>query len=206
MKTVLEQETRLLLSRCFTGDREAAEALVRQYSSLVYYAVRNTLLLKGVSFSNHDLEDLHNTVFLALFEERCKKLKQFEGRNGCSLASWIKLVAVRMVLDHLRRKGVDSLGYRQLRIPLEEVYGLREEEPGACTVMEREEQSLFIRETIKRLPARDQLFVKLYFDHGLPLEEVATIMNLTMNNLYTIKHRLIQKLRSQLGLEGSKTS
>lgn len=130
MTMASEEETRVLLSRCFAGDRQAAEGLVRQYSSLVYYAVRNTLLVKVVSFSNQDLEDLHNTVFLALFEDHCRKLKQFEGRNGCSLASWIKLVAVRMVLDHLRRKGVNSLGYRELRIPLEEVYGLRGEEPG----------------------------------------------------------------------------
>jgi len=206
MTMASEEETRLLLSRCFAGDRQAAEGLVRQYSSLVYYAVRNTLLVKVVSFSNQDLEDLHNTVFLALFEDRCKKLKQFEGRNGCSLASWIKLVAVRMVLDHLRRKGVDSLGYRELRIPLEEVYGLRGEEPGASTVMEREEQSLLLRKSVKQLPPRDQMFVKLHFDYGLPLEEVATMMNVTVNNAYTIKHRLIQKLRSYLGLEGSKTS
>lgn len=72
--------------------------------------------------------------------------------------------------------------------------------------MEREEQSLLLRKSVKQLPPRDQLFVKLYFDYGLALEEVATMMNVTVNNAYTIKHRLIQKLRSYLSLDGSKTS
>lgn len=206
MKSGPEEESRLLLSRCFAGDREASEALVRQYSNLVYHAVQRTLLVKGVPFSRLDLEDLHNTVFLALFEDRCRKLKQFEGRNGCSLASWIKLVAVRIVLDQLRRKGVDSLGCRELRVPLEEVYGLVGEEPGPCALLERKERERLLQKVVRQLLPRDRLFVRLHCHYGLPLEEVATVMNVTVNNAYTIKHRLVQKLRSHLGLEGSLAS
>jgi len=77
---------------------------VRQFSDLVYKSIQATLLVTQVRFNKQDLEDMHNTVFLQLFEDKCKKLRQFEGRNGCSLASWIKLVAGRIVLNYVRKK------------------------------------------------------------------------------------------------------
>ena len=92
-------EDRALLSRCFSGDREAEETLVRQYSNLVYSAVQRTLMMRHVPYNSQDLEDLHNTIFLRLFEAQGKKLRQYQGKNGCSLATWIRTVAVRTVLE-----------------------------------------------------------------------------------------------------------
>ena len=106
------KEDRELLSKCVSGDRTASEMLVRRFSDLVYRAVQYTLMAKHVSFNRHDLEDLHNTVFLRLFEQGCKKLRQYQGKNGCSLASWIRMIAVRTVLDHLR-----TVSYTHLTLP-----------------------------------------------------------------------------------------
>jgi hypothetical protein len=100
------EEDRQLLTRCLDGDRGASEAFVKKFSGLVYRSAQHTLILKGVAFNKQDLEDLHNTVFLQLFENNLKKLRQYQGKNGCSLSSWIRLVAVRIVLNHFRKKGL----------------------------------------------------------------------------------------------------
>jgi RNA polymerase sigma factor (sigma-70 family) len=192
------KEDRELLSKCVSGDRTASETLVRSFSDLVYRSVQYTLMAKHVSFNRHDLEDLHNTVFLRLFEQGCKKLRQYQGKNGCSLASWIRMITVRTVLDHLRKKGVDAMVWQKRRVPLEEVPELRASgvEPGAQ--IEKAQQERLLQEGMERLPPRDRLFMKLHFDQGLSMTEVAEAMQLSAGAAYTVKHRAIQRLKSHL--------
>ena len=197
MRSSLEEE-RGLLTKCFSGDMEAGEALVRRFSNLVYQAVQHTFLVKHVRYTKEDLQDLHNTVFLRLFEEECKKLRQYEGKNGCSLATWIRLIAVRTVLDHLRKKGVDSIARRDALISLDEVYGLKGDDCDGVALLERAEKERLLRQGIKNLPPRDRLFMKLHFDQGLPVAEVAAAMQISVENVYIIKHRAIQRLRAQV--------
>lgn len=193
-------EDRDLLSRCFSGDGEAAENLVRRFSNLVYKAIQHTLIVKHISFNKEDLEDFHNTVFLRLFEHGCKKLKQYQGKNGCSLATWINLITVRTVLDHLRKKGVDSIARRDTKITLDEVYGLKGDECDGLALLERAEKEQLLREGMQNLPPRDRLFMKLHFDQGLSVAEVAAAMQVSVENVYTIKHRAIQRLKTQVAL------
>lgn len=194
------EKDRRLLSRCLSGDRKASETLVRRFSGLVYQSVQYTLMAKDVSFNRHDLEDLHNTVFLRLFEQGCKKIRQYQGRNGCSLASWIRMIAVRTVLDHLRKKGVDIMGWQKKRITLEELPELKADGVEFEAQIEKAEQGRLLQDGMQRLPPRDRLFIKLHFDQGLSVAEVAEAMQLSIDNAYTVKHRAIQRLKSHVAL------
>jgi hypothetical protein len=70
------EENRELLSKCFSGDRKSSENFIRRFSSLVYKSVQYTLMAKQVPFNKQDLEDLHHSVFLKLFERGFAKLRQ----------------------------------------------------------------------------------------------------------------------------------
>ena len=194
------EEDRRLLSGCLAGDREASEALVRQFSDIVYRSVQYALMAKQVSFSRHDLEDLQNTVFLRLFEGGCKKLRQYEGRNGLSLSSWIRMIAVRTVLDHLRKKGIDTIVWQKERVPLEKLPELKADGIEIGADIEREEQEHLLQVGMQRLSPRDRLFIRLHFDQGLSISEVAEAMQLSIENAYTIKHRAVQRLKSYVAL------
>ena len=191
-------EDRRLLTRCLSGDRKAAEALVRQFSGLVYHSVQYTLTSKNVSFTRQDLEDLHNTVFLKLFESRCKKLRLYRGERGCSLASWIRMIAVRTVLDDLRKRGVDAMVWQKKRVPLESLPELKADGIATDARLEEAERKRLLQLGIQNLPARDRLFITLHFDRGLSIAEVAETMQLSMANAYSIKHRAIERLRLHL--------
>jgi len=197
-------EDRDLLARCFAGDREAADTLVRRFSSLVYRAIQHTLIVRQVRFAREDLEDFHNTVFLRLFEKGYRKLKQYQGRNGCSLATWIRLITVRVVLDHLRKKGVDSIAGRDAQVALDEVYGLKKDECDGLTFLKREEKVRLLSQGIQNLPARDRLFMRLHFDQGLSVEETAGAMQITIENVYVVKHRAIQRLKAEVASAAGK--
>ncbi|MCF8086654.1 MAG: sigma-70 family RNA polymerase sigma factor [Desulfotignum sp.] len=189
------KEDRLLLSRCFSGNRKAAETLVRRFSDLVYGAVQYTLMSKQVSFNTYDLEDLHNTIFLRLFENDYKRLRQYQGKNGCSLGSWIRMVAVRTVLDHLRKNDLDSMVWQKKLVPIEQAFGIKQDEIEPWAAMNKEKQGHLLQDGIQSLSSRYKLFMKLYFEHGLSIAQVAELMQISIENAYTVKHRAIQKLK-----------
>ncbi len=190
------EKDRELLSKCICGDHKASEIFVRQFSDLVYRCVQHALMIKHLSLSHQDIEDLHNTVFLQLFESSCKKLRQYKGKNGCSIASWIRVVTVRIVLNHLRKKGLDAVSWQKKRIPLEDLPELEADRLEGRALLEKSEQERRIRDGIRELSPRDRLFLKLHFDKGMPITEVSEIMQLSVNTAYTVKHRAIQRLKT----------
>jgi RNA polymerase sigma factor (sigma-70 family) len=192
------EEDRQLLSRCIAGDRRSYDTFVKRFSNLIYQSIRNTLIIKEISFTNQDLEDLHNTAFLQLFEGRLKKLRQYKGKNGCSLASWIRLVTIRIVLNQLRKKGVDGISWKIKQIRLEDLYDLREDDKNAWALLEGSEQERLLQEGIRNLYPRDRLFMKLHFERELSIQEVAKTMGLSVQNIYTVKNRTIQRLKSHV--------
>jgi len=192
------EEDRELISKCIFCDREAWGTLVRRFSNLVYQTVRSTLLAKQTLFNRQDLEDLHNTVFLGLFEQGCAKLKLYQGRNGCSLASWIRIVTLRMVLSHLRKKGIDAPLWEKKKTPVEGLSWLQAKDQGPLALMESAEQEKLVHEGMESLAPRDRLFMKLHIDQGLPVEEVAEALQISIQNAYVVKHRALERLKFYL--------
>jgi RNA polymerase sigma factor (sigma-70 family) len=192
------EEDRLLLSRCFSGDRDAYEALVRQFSDLVYRVIQHTYSIKDISFTTSDLEDLHNSIFLSLFENGCKKLKQYKGKNGCSLASWIRIISVRKVIDTLRKESVDALNSRRPAAPVEMIDYFETEEPEPWIAIDKEDKWKLVMDGMKDLLPRDRLFLKLHFVKRLSIGEVANIMRLSESNAHSMKHRALKRLKSKV--------
>jgi RNA polymerase sigma-70 factor, ECF subfamily len=186
-----------LASRCASGEREALEALVNRFSKLIYHAVKQTLVLKRVPHTRQDLEDLHGSVFLQLLDKGCRKLGQYRGTNGCSLASWIRLIAVRTVLNHLRAQGMDSFSWGERRSAIEDLHDeMAAEGDDVSRNVEKEEELRMVKEGIHRLPTKEKLLMRLHIEKGLALEEIADVMHLNLQNAYTIKHRAVKRLKA----------
>ena len=192
------EEDRRLLSGCLTGDRRASELFVRRFSGLIYHSVRHILTTKHIPFSNEDLEDHHNTIFLLLFENGCRKLSQYQGKNGCSLASWLRVVAVRTVLNYERDRGINGALRQDGQTPLENLSEEHGESPGPLALLEEVEQRRLLQETIPLLSPRERLFIKLHMEQGLPMEETASALGISIQNAYTVKHRAIKRLKAYL--------
>jgi RNA polymerase sigma factor (sigma-70 family) len=192
------ENDRRLLSECISGDRAAHETFIRRFSDLVYRAVQQVLRMKHFPIPASEMEDLHNTVFVGLFDRRCKKLRQYRGDNGCSLASWIRLVTVRTVLDQLRRARVDALTQPQRLAPLEVLLNAGAENPEPGLLLDKEKDARVLREGLKALSARDRLFLRLHFLEGLSIAEVAGILKLSESNAYSLKHRAIKRLKAKI--------
>lgn len=184
-----------LIDGCLAGDHPAREQFVRRFSRLVYSTLLGTTRARGAYVSELDLEDLHNTVFVSFFDKRCRRLRQYEGRNGCSLASWVRMVTVRTALDFLRRRS-DPLSRPERLTPLEllpEAADDTQASPWAC--VQAKEQQALIEKGLQALSARDQLMIRLHCLEERPLAQVAVVLNVSEANIHSVKHRAIQRLK-----------
>jgi RNA polymerase sigma factor (sigma-70 family) len=150
---------------------------------------------KNAHLSEQSIEDLHQNVFLSLFDRRCRKLRQYKGKNGCSLASWVRLVTGNMVLDYLRR-GMDALAPRQQIMPLEMAAELNAPEPLPIDQLTAAEQWQQIENGLRHLKTRDQLIVRLHCLDEQPLSDVAKILGVSEKNMHSVKHRAIKRLKT----------
>lgn len=185
-----------LLRGCLRGDAAARQRLVEEYSGIVSYGVTVIFQQFGRPSRREEIEDFCQDVFLALFDQDARKLRQYQGRNGCSLASWIRVVANRLTIDRLRREGRtvsldDPNNLESSRVREAEP----DARPGPEPQVEEAQRAARVREMIGQLPPKDQLFVQLFYFQGLPIEEVAEAIGVTTNAAYVRKMRLHEKLR-----------
>ncbi len=191
-----ETDHRELLEKCIDGDYQALEAFVRTFSSLVYRCIQHVYRTRELPIRFEDIEDIHNTIFLKLFEHQCKRIKQYQGSNGCSVSSWIRILAVRMVIDHLRKERVDALTHENAQRPIEILEKEGANRNPAVERMEAQEQWRMIHKGLEALSTRDRLFIKLHCMEGLSIGDVADMLGLTVNNAHSVKHRALKRLKA----------
>ena len=89
--------------RALRGERVAIEELVRELSPVVQTRVATALWRRGRA-SRQELEDLTQEVLMELFTGDGRVLARWEPERGLSLASFVGLVAQRMVFSVLRSR------------------------------------------------------------------------------------------------------
>jgi RNA polymerase sigma-70 factor (ECF subfamily) len=144
----------------------------------------------------HDAEDLAQDIFNKIN----RNLGGFKGKS--KLSTWIYRIATHVAIDRLR-----SASYRQAsaNIPLKDISGSGIENAGrpsgqstADHVVIRKEMSECVTEFIDRLPLNYRLVLVLSDMKGLSNQEIADILEISIDNVKIRLHRARSKLRSAL--------
>lgn len=186
---------RALLQRCVDGDRRAWGPFVERFTRYVYYLVQLTARRYHVQLTEEEIGDLHNDLFLALLEDDRRRLRAFEGRNGCSVRSWIRLITIRKTVDALRKRKV------HLSLDAEAEDGGREPVSGAPDALEvmlssdEERRQGRLHDLVAQLSPADQLLLELLYGQKLSVEAASAALCINRGALYTRKTRLIKRLR-----------
>ncbi len=171
---------------------------VDRFSKLIYYAINKTLRLHNQNLVQEDIDDVFSSLFISFMDKDYKKLRQFEGRQGCSLSSWIRLITIRHTIDFLRTQkhhvsmNDDSDGGQPL------VERLSDKGTSFDEQLDQADTARALKEAIEELPSSDRLFMELFYEKELPPEEIADIMNVSVNTVYSKKNRVREKLKNIL--------
>lgn len=190
-----------LLEAVIAGDEPARGRFFERFQPLVRWALHVTFRRYDRPFPEEDAHDLVHDIFLMLFVDNARRLRQYDGRNGASFATWLRVVVTRHAIDRLRRPQRELLVEDVRAVP----EGLRAAEALAAPPEEGPEAQALaadtaerLREVIEELQPRDRLFVQFHYVQGLPIEEVARLMGVRRNAAYVRKMRLHRRLRSLL--------
>ncbi|MBI3768408.1 MAG: sigma-70 family RNA polymerase sigma factor [Deltaproteobacteria bacterium] len=183
-----------LVAAVLAGAPDARDRLFETYAPVVHAAISRYLALR--CRGRIDLaDDLTHEVFLALLHDDNRRLRHFEGRNGCSFAGWLRVVAVRLVIDVLRRDrrlvslDDDGPAMTNLRRTLRSAGG--DPELG----LQGSEVAARLASAIASLGPKDRLLVELHLLRGASLPAVAAALGVTANAAYVRKSRILERLR-----------
>ena len=90
------------VKKCIDGDVYAWEEFVSRYSRLIRAYVCQVLRTRGLSTHDEQVDDVVQDILLGLIKDDHRKLRSYQGRNGWSLASWLRQVAVHATIDRSR--------------------------------------------------------------------------------------------------------
>jgi RNA polymerase sigma-70 factor (ECF subfamily) len=191
-------EGKELLEECFKGKKEAWEIFVRRFSPLIYHSLKSTLRNKSYYYGEEVIEDLHNDVFLSLLKDNFKKLKSYDGRNGCTLFHWLKVVTVRVAIDFLRARRVTVSPFSFDGGEGDEMDKLGDTRESLEKNLERRDTVKVMQKAISKLPPRDQLFIKLLYYQELSFQETAQVLKIPIDSVYARHNYLKEKMRDKV--------
>ena len=187
-----------LVNDCVNGKREAWDFFVQRFSKLIYHAINKALKSYACNLPQEDIEDIYNGVFLSFIENDFKKIRQFKGKMGCSLSSWVRLITIRHTIDFLRvqrqHSSLDDINAATGSM----TEALHDKNPSVQEHLELSETEKIMKECIEDLPPSDRLFMALYYEKELPPEKIADVINVSVNTIYSKKKRIREKLEKIL--------
>jgi RNA polymerase sigma-70 factor (ECF subfamily) len=169
---------RELIVRAQRGDRSAHEAIVSQFSAMVFRLISRFFRMR------EDVEDIAQDVFLKVFA-RIDQVHPDENFPG-----WLARVTVNTCYDELRKT--------RRRKEAMETYG--PELVAEQTVAPREPDSLGkARLALQRLDPKLRIPLVLKEVEDMSVEEIAKTMGLTQTNVKVRLFRARKKLQTMLG-------
>jgi RNA polymerase sigma-70 factor (ECF subfamily) len=189
-----------VLAAYLAGDPTGPDRIFATFGSVVRDALTRFLAFR-VRGRLDLADDLTHEVFLALFRNDGRKLRTFAGRHGCSFAGWLKVVAVRLAIDRLRREArVVALDDETPRM-LELRRSLRADDGDPEIAMQGMEAAERLSSALTELGPKDRLLAELHLIRGRSLDDVADLLGVSMNAAYVRKSRVLERLRRMLGSE-----
>jgi len=160
-----------LVEPCRSGDARAWEAFVRGFQGRIF----------ALSYSyvgdREEARDLAQEIFVRLYETRD------QWAPGDEFLPWLFRVARNRSIDYLRRRKVRTPG---IALPEEALADLPDHAPSAEAETITSDRRSILRAALRGLSAINREIVVLRDVHGLPVQQVASILGIPIG---TVKSR-----------------
>lgn len=179
----LKIDDKQLIDRIIAGNNLLAAHFLKQKCLSTFVYINNTRL-KGLDL---DVDDLINDFYLYLQENNWEKLRTF--RFESKLQTWINLVASRYLLKKYYK---DLKEKARKGTQIDEIQSFIDNDQNNKLVKTE------LIEAIAQLKDKRGQLVILLFLQGFDSGEIGEQIGTTTSNVYTIKSRAIEKLRTLL--------
>ncbi|MDD4909764.1 MAG: RNA polymerase sigma factor [Candidatus Omnitrophica bacterium] len=189
-----------LIERCIAKDREAWLEFIRRFQDTVTVSIKAKLSRHGFSFSEEDIKDISQSVFIDIWQK--EKLLQVRDRNR--VRGWLSVVSQNAGIDFMRRNSARSRIYSLLDDSegpaLSE--GLPDASHNPADMMEIKDLQHEVSRFISHLPEKHRIVLSLCLLHNQTHREIAAILNIRNASVSSIIARAKKRLRKVLEEKG----
>jgi RNA polymerase sigma-70 factor (ECF subfamily) len=190
-----------LVSDMLLGKPRAWRTFHTRFDRLVYRCITRVTARFSMLMGGDDLAEIYATLLVQLCSNGMAKLRSFDAERGKRLSSWIGLLAVNCAYDYLR-----DLKNEPRRASLDEVEEeLDGEGPQPDEVLDMKQRAELVGEILRDFSEKDREFVALYFGEGLPVEQIAERMQISIKTVYSKKHKIQTRIEARLSELGDGT-
>ncbi|MEM1029439.1 MAG: sigma-70 family RNA polymerase sigma factor [Myxococcota bacterium] len=188
---ITRDEELVLLAGLLDDSATAWRSFHAQYDRLIYRCIRKVTGGFSSVLRSEDEREIYANLVVQLLSKDKKKLRSYDPERGARLGTWLGLLATHAAYDYLR-----SLRREVPRVPLSEAESAKYEGASPFEEVAHEEKSRMVRQLLRKLSDKDQMFVRLYFNRGLSPEAVADAMHISVKTVYSKKHKIQSRLES----------
>jgi RNA polymerase sigma-70 factor, ECF subfamily len=178
-----------IIAGCVKGEKAAWDAFVRQYSNLIYHTIKKTFSLHHAEPRQDVVDDLFQEIFLSLVKDDFAQLRRFRGDKGCTLASWLRMIAARRTIDQLRKSKPQTQKMTD---------ACADSGADLSDVISDNQLSESLNRALETLRSREKILIDLLFRQNLSAQDAASILRISVGAVYTQKNRVLAKLRETL--------
>lgn len=205
-------ELRDLLQAGSPAAREEAWArFAARFSPLLLHTARTVAREhdRAMDAYAHLLEQLH--------EDDGRRLTQYQEDTGAQFTTWLVIVARRLCIDFLRQRygraptapsrQEDHATRRRLEdlvaVEIGEMAALAEPRAGPDETLRRRDRDDALRTALDQLPPAHSLLLRLRFEDGLPVREIAKLLHYPSPfHVYRTLNSVLAGLRWKLSAQG----
>jgi RNA polymerase sigma factor (sigma-70 family) len=180
-----------IVENVLKGDHEAFAALMKAHLPLVMHVVARMVE------DHEDRKDLCQEIFLKVY----RSLEGFRGES--KLSTWIAQIAYNTCLNHSMKKRPDLLDDSPLGRKIREPEDHESPPPDERIASRDVSEKLHLE--INRLPVRYRAVLTLFHLEGMPIGEIAGVMDMpegtVKNDLFRARKILKQKLSARYAQE-----
>lgn len=169
---------------CESKSDRAANALIRKYSSFVYFTA-----LRFVQ-NEQDAEDISQDVFVKVLS----KLHTF--KNESNLQTWIYSITANQSKNYLRKQSLRKF----LRIDKEASFDIEDKYQNTpYENIDNEEANRLLIETLSTLPEKQREVFSLRYFEEFSYNEISELLGTSVGGLKANYFHAVKKLSSKLG-------
>jgi RNA polymerase sigma-70 factor (ECF subfamily) len=179
----LNDEMRLIRAIQKSGDRAAADTLIRGYYDEIYRFLR-----KQTSDGDAAL-DLTQEVFISLL----RTIGRYDPKKGAGFRTWLYKIATDKTIDYYRSRSAR----KSQTLSLDDIEPI--DESDFTRRIENRDFAERVCEYVNTLPPDTQKIFRLHIFGEYTFAEIAAQMNMPENSVKTKYYRLIGALRKEFG-------
>lgn len=179
-----------LVRRMIAGEDPAWREFLVRYEKLIRSLIWRLMSRFSSVAGRGEADDIYADFLQSLLLKDNHKLRCFDSGRGSSLGTWVGMLATNAAWDHLRRVARHSRCAKELVQKVELKVGA---DPLVALVAK--ETSRSIQQALGQLSEKDQTLVRLFYVVGLPPEEIAVVMNISIKTVYSKKHKINTRLQ-----------